>query len=139
MTAGEPSGAVRAASCSCGALRATVVGDPVRVSVCHCLACQRRTGSPFGEQARFASTAVELSGAFTEYVRHADEDDEARTYRFCPVCGATVVYAFENSPELVVIPAGAFADPGFPPPTRAIYDDRRHPWVTMPDTITDFA
>lgn len=43
----------RTASCSCGQLQIEVQGEPVRVSVCHCLACQRRTGSLFGEQARF--------------------------------------------------------------------------------------
>ena len=132
------SATVREASCSCGQLRAKVIGDPIRVSICHCLACQRRTGSPFGEQARFDPASVELTGRFTEYVRYADDDGEARTYRFCPVCGAIVTYAFENAPEIVVVPVGAFADPGFPAPTRAIYDERRHPWVTMPDTITDF-
>ncbi|MFN2470768.1 MAG: aldehyde-activating protein, partial [Gaiellaceae bacterium] len=35
----------RHAACSCGQLRLTVEGEPVRVSICHCLACQRRTGS----------------------------------------------------------------------------------------------
>ena len=43
----------RLASCSCGQLTAEVTGDPVRISICHCLACQRRTGSVFAEQARF--------------------------------------------------------------------------------------
>jgi hypothetical protein len=44
----------RTASCSCGQLTVVTAGDPIRVSVCHCLACQRRTGSVFGAQARFA-------------------------------------------------------------------------------------
>lgn len=33
----------RQASCSCGQLRLTCAGEPVRISVCHCLECQRRT------------------------------------------------------------------------------------------------
>ena len=57
----------RLASCSCGQLRAEVIGDPVRVSICHCLACQRRTGSVFGQQARFRRENVSLSGASSEY------------------------------------------------------------------------
>ncbi len=40
------------ASCCCGALRALPSTPPVRVSMCHCTACQRRTGSVFGVQAR---------------------------------------------------------------------------------------
>ncbi|MCZ6616567.1 MAG: aldehyde-activating protein, partial [Gammaproteobacteria bacterium] len=45
----------RRAACSCGNLRLTARGDPIRVSVCHCHACQRRTGSVFGVQARFSN------------------------------------------------------------------------------------
>ena len=48
----------RNAACSCGQLQATTSGDPVRISVCHCLACQRRTGSVFGMQARFPRAQV---------------------------------------------------------------------------------
>jgi len=50
------------AVCSCGQLRAVVSGDPVRVSICHCLACQRRTGSSYGYQARFPAQSVTISG-----------------------------------------------------------------------------
>jgi len=63
----------RLASCSYGQLTAQVAGDPVRVSICHCLACQRRTGSVFGEQARFPRESVTLSGTSTVYVRAGDE------------------------------------------------------------------
>ena len=35
----------RVATCRCGRVQAVCVGDPVRVSVCHCLDCQRRSGS----------------------------------------------------------------------------------------------
>ena len=35
------------AECSCGQLQVDADGDPVRISMCHCLACQRRTGSAF--------------------------------------------------------------------------------------------
>ena len=123
----------REARCSCGQLRATVTGEPVRVSVCHCLACQRRTGSAFGVQARFTPAQVSISGEWREYVRHSDEDGEARRFRFCPDCGATVFYDYgpEDPDPVVVIPVGAFADPGFPPPQRTVHVARRHPWVEL--------
>jgi hypothetical protein len=105
-------------------------GDPVRVSVCHCLACQRRTGSAFGVQARFARANVLITGNHTEYTRHSDDGDERR-FCFCPDCGSTVFYGLPHEPELVAIPVGAFADPSFPPPTRAVWEARRHQWVTV--------
>ena len=120
------------ASCSCGQLRLVARGDPIRVSVCHCLACQRRTGSTYGAQARFPAADVEIHGASTEYVRIGDEGCRL-VFRFCPSCGATVYYTIDEDPELVAVPVGAFADPSFPPPRAFVYGSRRHPWVVMPE------
>ena len=51
------------ASCRCGQLRATATGEPVRVSVCHCLNCKRRSGSAFAAQVRFPADRVTISGS----------------------------------------------------------------------------
>ena len=122
----------REASCSCGRLRVTAEGEPVRISMCHCLACQRRTGSVFSAQARFPEDRVRVAGRFTEYVRTSDEGEE-RTFRFCPECGATVFYTTGGAPGVVAVPIGAFADPSFPDPTVSVYESRRHSWVAVPD------
>ena len=124
----------RIASCSCGQLVARVRGEPARVSVCHCLACQQRTGSVFGEQARFDRTQVTVDGRATKYRRTGDEGTTA-VFSFCPVCGSTVHYRFESDDDIVVIPVGAFAEPDFPAPSVSIYHVRKHAWVTMPQGI----
>jgi hypothetical protein len=120
------------ASCSCGQLQATVVGDPVRVSMCHCLACQRRTGSTYGVQARFPRPQVEITGEASEYVRYADEDGTERRFFFCPKCGSTVYYVTGGISDLVAIPVGAFADPEFREPWVSVWESRRHRWVSVP-------
>lgn len=120
----------REASCSCGQLTAAVEGEPVVVSACYCLACQRRTGSSFSAQARWPRDRVVVSGDAREYVRISDEGEERRFY-FCPACGGTVFYVIPVEPDLIAIPVGALADPSFPAPTRAVYEDRRHPWVDV--------
>jgi hypothetical protein len=99
--------------------------------MCHCLACQRRTGSLFGAQARFPAERVRTDGRFSEYVRVSDEG-EARTYSFCPDCGATVFYRTASAPELVAVPVGAFADPSFPAPWVSVFEKRRHRWLELP-------
>ena len=124
----------RIASCSCGQLQAHVASEPLGVSVCHCLACQRRTGSVFAAQARFAKEAVTVVGASTEYIRIGDEGTKC-TFRFCPVCGATVYYTLDAYPEAVAIPVGAFAEPSFPGPSVSVYEERMHLWVHMPSNI----
>lgn len=103
----------------------------MRVSVCHCLACQRRTGSVFGAQARFPRESVTVVGTSVEYVRVGDEGTTC-TFRFCPRCGATVYYTLGELPQFVAIPVGAFAEPSFPAPAFSVYEQRMHSWVSMP-------
>ena len=107
---------MRTASCICGQLTATTTEEPIRVSVCHCLACQRRTGSVFGAKARFRRGAVAVKGESTQCVRIGDEGNRI-TFHFCPKCGATVHYQIEGGNDRIAIPVGAFAEPGFPAPT----------------------
>ena len=132
--------ATREAACSCGQLRLTAEGDPFWVSICHCLACQRRTGSAFGMQAGFTSEQVSVAGRHSDYARISDEADrKEHVFHFCPECGSTVFYTEPTEPDHVVVMVGAFADPSFPPPRESGYDHRRHPWVQLPDSIQRWA
>jgi hypothetical protein len=119
------------AECSCGQLSATCSGEPLRVSVCHCLACKRRTGSAFSFNARFRADAVSIEGRARKFVRIGDSGVHS-TYSFCPICGITVYYQSDAERDLLAIPAGAFADPAFPAPFRSYYHEtRRCPWVEV--------
>jgi hypothetical protein len=126
--------ATRKAACSCGQLRLIADGDPIRVSICHCHECQRRTGSVFGVQARFDAGQLRTEGRSSEYVRISD-DGEERIFSFCPECGGTVFFKFPAMPEMIAVPVGVFADPDFPVPIRSIYETRQHPWVRLPNGI----
>jgi len=127
----------RRASCSCGRLSATTKGEPVRISICHCLDCQRRTGSVFGEQARFAATEVEIEGSSSSWTRAADSGNQI-TFHFCPTCGSTEFYLPEQESDLIAIPVGGIADPMFPAPRVSVYESRRHPWVVVPDDMEHY-
>lgn len=122
----------RLATCSCGKLSIRTRGEPVRISICHCLACQRRTGSAFSAQARFPADRVAIDGKSSEYALAGDEGGVAR-FHFCPGCGATVYYLMDKVPGFVAVPVGAFADPGFPQPRVSVYEGRKHRWVGLPD------
>jgi len=128
----------RTASCSCGQLSLAIDGDPLRVSICHCLACQRRTGSVFGVQARFNAGQVAITGRSSEYVRTGDGGGRSR-FHFCPSCGSTVYYRFEQGGDFIAVPVGAFADPAFPPPVVSVYEERQHAWVRLPEDIEHHA
>ena len=119
------------ASCRCGKLKAAVTGDPVRVSVCHCLDCQKRTGSAFSAQARWPEEQVAIEGASKTWAHHADSGNRI-THHFCADCGSTVHYRIEGKFDgLVAIPLGAFDDPYFLSPKFSVWEERKHEWVEI--------
>lgn len=118
------------AQCRCGRLSAVCEGEPVRISVCHCLDCQRRSGSAFAAQARWPKDQVTESGQAKTFTTVGDSGRRA-DYRFCPDCGSTIAYEIEAMPGLVAIPVGAFADPGFPAPRFSVWEHRKHPWTVV--------
>ena len=127
----------RTASCCCGQLRIEVQGEPLGIGVCHCLACQRRTGSVFAALASFAAP-YKVFGTATDYVRVGDQGAKFR-FRFCPRCGTTVFHTEEGRQQSsVAVAVGALADPSFPPPQDSVYDCRKHSWVQLPLGIRSY-
>ena len=105
--------------------------------MCHCLACQQRTGSVFAALAGFAAP-YKVTGTATEFVRTGDQGSKFR-FRFCPICGSNVFHTeegYEN--KWVAVAVGALADPSFPPPQDSVYDCRRHSWVQLPPGVVAY-
>ena len=125
----------RTASCRCGQLKATVTGDPVRVSACHCLNCKKRSGSAFAVQARWPSDQVRIEGGSKTFGKVADSGNRA-TFHFCANCGSDVYYEIDGKfddkfNDLVAIPLGAFDDPYFLSPTFSVWEERKCGWVEI--------
>ena len=99
--------------------------------MCHCLECQRRTGAVISNQARFRREQVTFAGNATTWMRTA-ESGNAITFHFCPTCGSTVYWEGEGFPRYVAVAIGNFADPNFPAPTIAVWEELRHPWILLP-------
>lgn len=125
------------AQCACGALKLTFREPPQLTALCHCLACQRRTGAPFSANAFYAAECVEIAGTATEFVRTGDSGRKVRMY-FCPTCGSTVYWKPEASPSWIGVGVGSFADPAFAPPTLSIFEQSKHAWVQLDETIAHF-
>ena len=121
----------RTASCRCGQLRATTKGEPVRLSVCHCLNCKKRSGSAFAVQARWPAEQVAVEGASKTFEKAGDSGNPA-TFHFCHDCGSDVYYVINGKFEgLVAIPLGAFDDPFFGSPEYSVWEQRKHEWVAI--------
>jgi hypothetical protein len=107
------------------------------VVICHCAACQRRTGSPFGLVGYYPEAALTLAGNATRYARAAASGLDFETF-FCPGCGSTVYMRAGKHPGLIGVAVGAFADPDYPPPVRSVWEEGLHRWVALPDGIQRF-
>ena len=119
------------ASCRCGQLSATATGETVRVSVCHCLDCQKRSGSAFAAQVRFPANQVTIAGQ-SKVWSHKGDSGNATNFHFCPDCGSTVYYAIDDDPDATIaIPLGAFDDPYFVTPTVSVWEERQHEWLEI--------
>ena len=118
----------RVASCACGQLRVVCHREPSKIALCHCLECQKRTGSTYGIAAFFPRADVELQGEAREYIRTADSGFEV-VFHFCPTCGSSVYWEPRRAPDLIAVAVGAFADPAFPAPSQSVFTQRRHAWV----------
>ena len=116
------------ASCQCGQLRAEVSGPTIAVVACHCLACQKRTGSPFGEAAYWPHEEVLIQGEATQFDRPTDLGG-VFSQSFCPHCGATVYMRGMKNATMTGVPIGLFDDPHSMKPIRSAWEQTRHTWV----------
>ena len=117
------------ASCRCGQLRTAATGTPTRISVCHCLDCQKRSGSAFAAQVRFPVADVTITGEASTFT--ATGDNGAAHFHFCPDCGSTVFYKNDSLPGVIAIPLGAFDNPRVFTPTISVFENRKHDWLVI--------
>lgn len=128
----------RTAKCLCGQLKITMKDDPVRVNMCHCTECQRRSGSVFQIGAFFdESQVVEIEGESTIYQRTGGSGNAIHLH-FCPTCGVSVYFRPQARPTVVGVHGGCFNDPDFPSPHTAGWTKSKHHWVDIPEGTKAF-
>lgn len=106
------------------------------MSLCHCIECQRRTGSPFGVGAYYEADKVSFAGPSSVYTRHVEE--RWLRFHFCPGCGSTVYWQAQGHNGRWGIAVGAFSDPDFPKPQRSVFERSRHDWLGIDNDIPGF-
>ena len=121
---------VRTGGCACRAVRYEAIGEPRRLSVCHCKDCQRRTGSAFGIACYFPREQVRLLGGATRTFERSSEAGRWVRLQFCETCGTTVHWQAEALPDLVGIAAGTLDDTGWVAP-------QLHVWATLRAALAD--
>jgi len=133
----------REGQCVCGEVTYTVLGEPRRVTICHCKWCQRRTGSAFGVEVVFDVNQIKINDESVSRYRHiSDESGRWVDQHFCCICGSNIGFTLEAVPDIRTIAAGTFDDPSWLEHTkyqrRHVYTRSAQDWATIPDSVESY-
>lgn len=121
--------------CACGSVRYRLTSDPLFVHCCHCLNCQRQTGSAFVINVLIETGRVETTGELHRV--QMPRDDGSQEVCRCPEC-LVALYSHYSYPTVAFVRAGTLDDPASVSPDVHIFTRSKLPWVTLPDTMPAF-
>jgi hypothetical protein len=123
--------------CGCGAVRYRLTSDPMFVHCCHCLNCQRQTGSAFVINLLIEADRVELLAGDPQPVDVPRDDGSKQRIFRCPTC-QVAVFSEYGRPEVRFVRGGTLDDPSGVIPDVHIYTRSKVGWVMLPDSAPSF-
>jgi hypothetical protein len=123
--------------CSCGAVRYRLSSDPLFTHCCHCLNCQRQTGSAFVINLLVEADHVELLAGGPQPVDVPRDGGSSQRIFRCPTC-RVAVFSEYGRPEIKFVRAGTLDDPSNVEPDVHIYTRSKVPWITLPGSVPAF-
>jgi hypothetical protein len=127
----------REGGCACGEVRYRLTSEPLFVHCCHCVNCQRQTGSAFVINLLIEADRVELLGAEPQRVDVPRDDGSMQQVFRCSSC-QIAVYSIYTRPQVLFVRAGTLDEPSSVAPDVHIYTKSKVPWVTLPESIPAF-
>jgi hypothetical protein len=124
----------REGGCACGEVRYRLTSEPLFTHCCHCLNCQRQTGSAFVINLLIEADRVELLGREPQAVEVPRDDGSSQRIYRCPSC-QVALYSEYGRPEVRFIRAGTLDEPREVTPDVHIFTKSRVGWVTLPESV----
>jgi hypothetical protein len=90
-------GAQPEGGCACGGLRYRLSSEPLFVHCCHCLSCQRQTGSAFVVNLLIETARVEILAGAPQPIEVPRDDGSGQRIFRCPRCPADSVRRLDAS------------------------------------------
>lgn len=120
--------------CTCGGVRYRMQATPLIVHCCHCLSCQRETGTAFALNALIEAERVTLLDGEPEMVLTPSESGKGQKIWRCPECRVAVWSNYAGFGEKVnFIRVGTLDEPHRLAPDVHIFTRSKQPWVVIPD------
>jgi len=127
----------REGGCACGAVRYRLTSDPLFTNCCHCLNCQRQTGSAFVINLLIEADRVELLAGAPQPVDVPPDGGSKQVIFRCPTC-QVAVFSQYGRPEVLFVRGGTLDQPSGVTPDAHIYTRSKLPWITLPDAAPAF-
>lgn len=119
-------------SCQCGQIRYEISGDPEELVICHCLDCQKQSGSAFGMSLGLKPQQFHLLAGTPKIFAWKCDSGRTKDCAFCPECGSRLYHQGEWGLSLK---AGTLDDTDFMKPGRHVWTKRKLAWVAVPDGV----
>ncbi len=123
--------------CACGAVRYRLTSEPLFTHCCHCLNCQRQTGSAFVINLLIETDRVELLAGDPQAVSVPRSGGKKQKIWRCPDC-QVAVYSQYTLRQVRFVRAGTLDDPAAVTPDVHIFTRSKLPWVVLPDSVPAF-
>lgn len=121
--------------CRCGAVSYTLAIDVApAIYACHCLNCQKWSGSAFAEHALVSEDAVTVIGPVI-FHEHEAAGSHTSCQRVCGICHTRIYNTTTAAPGMVVLRAGTLVDSQRLVPFAHIWTKRKQSWVFIPDNV----
>lgn len=124
--------------CACGSLRYSIESEPMFVHCCHCLDCQRQTGSAFVLNALIEAARVVLISGEPSPVRVPTDSGLPHEIYRCPACQTAVWSTYGGRTALRFVRVGTLDSPHALKPDVHIYTRSKVPWVKLPEGVPAF-
>jgi hypothetical protein len=122
--------------CACRHVRYRMAASPMIVHCCHCLWCQRETGSAFVINALVEADRVELLNGDPEIIDTPSESGKGQKIHRCPICKVAVWSNYAGAGGAIrFVRVGTLDDPDSFPPDIHIFTSSKQPWVILPDGV----
>jgi hypothetical protein len=123
--------------CACGIVRYRLSSEPLFVHCCHCLNCQRQTGSAFVINLLIETDRVEIYALAPQPVDVPRDDGSVQRIFRCPNCQVAVFSEYGHS-GVRFVRGGTLDDPTGVEPNVHIYTRSKVGWVTLPAGVPAF-
>jgi hypothetical protein len=127
----------REGGCACETVRYRLTSDPLFTHCCHCLNCQRQTGSAFVINLLIEADRVEMFAGVPQPIDVPRDDGSKQRIFRCPTC-QVAVFSEYGRPEVRFVRGGTLDQPSGVTPDVHIFTRTKLGWITLPDSVPAF-